>query len=57
MYKIAILEAISNKIAEQYPALKDSMEIKRNRLEINNDLCSYYIDLEDGAFGNKKKDY
>ncbi|MCZ9877251.1 hypothetical protein OFP88_14545 [Brachyspira hyodysenteriae] len=29
--KIAILEAASNKIAEQYPILKDDMEIKRNR--------------------------
>lgn len=48
--KIAILEAASNKIAEQYPVLKDDMEIKRNRLEINNDLCNCYIDLEDGAF-------
>ena len=26
------------------------MEIKRNRLEINNDLCNCYIDLEDGVF-------
>ncbi|WP_028328966.1 hypothetical protein [Brachyspira alvinipulli] len=48
--KIAILEVVSNKIAEQYPVLKDDMEIKRNRLEINNDLCNCYIDLEDGAF-------
>ncbi|MCZ9840577.1 hypothetical protein OFR22_13090 [Brachyspira hyodysenteriae] len=48
--KIVILTVISNQIAEQYPALKDSMEIRRNKLEINNDLCNCYIDLEDGAF-------
>ena len=48
--KIVILKVISNQIAEQYPALKDSMEIRRNKLEINNDLCKCYIDLEDGAF-------
>lgn len=48
--KLTILKAVSNKIAEQYPILKDDMEIKRNRLEINNDLCNCYIDLEDGAF-------
>ncbi|WP_297244931.1 hypothetical protein [uncultured Brachyspira sp.] len=48
--KIVILKVISNQIAEQYPVLKDDMEIKRNRLEINNDLCNCYIDLEDRAF-------
>ena len=48
--KLAILEAVSNKIAEIYPALKDAIEIKRNRIEINSDLCSCYIDLEDRAF-------
>ena len=45
--KIVILKVISNQIAEQYPVLKDDMEIKRNRLEINNDLCNCYIDLDD----------
>ena len=48
--KIVILKVISNQIAEQYPALKDSMEIRRNKLEINNDLCKCYIDLEGGEF-------
>lgn len=48
--KIVILKVILNQIAEQYPALKDSMEIRRNKLKINNDLCKCYIDLEGGEF-------
>ena len=48
--KIVILTVISNQIAEQYPALKDSMEIRRNKLEINSDLCGCYIDIDDGLF-------
>ena len=48
--KLTILKAVSNKIAEDYPVLKDFIEVKRNRIEINSDLCSCYIDLEDGAF-------
>ena len=26
------------------------MEVRRNKLEINNDLCKCYIDLEGGEF-------
>lgn len=48
--KLAILEAVQNKIAEEYPVLKDTMKIKRNRLEIDNEICSGYIDLEDASF-------
>ena len=38
--KLAILELIVNKIADKYPELKEDIEIKRNRIEINSDLCS-----------------
>lgn len=48
--KLAILEGVSNKIASEYPELKDTMGIKRNRLEINSDLCCCYIDIENEAF-------
>ncbi|WP_028330489.1 hypothetical protein [Brachyspira alvinipulli] len=48
--KIVILKVILNQIAEQYPALKDSMKIRKNKLEINNDLCKCYIDLENAEF-------
>ena len=48
--KLAILEIILNRIAEEYPDLKDSINIKRNRLEINSDLCGCYIDIDDGLF-------
>ena len=48
--KLAILEGVEDKISFEYPELQDAMGIKRNRLEINNDLCNCYIDLEDGAF-------
>ncbi|ELV06160.1 hypothetical protein, partial [Brachyspira hampsonii] len=48
--KLAILEMILNRIAEEYPDLNNSMVIKRNRLEINSDLCGCYIDIDDGLF-------
>ena len=41
--KLAILEGVENKIISEYPELKDSMGIKRNRLEINSNLCCCYI--------------
>lgn len=48
--KLAILEAVQNKIADEYPELKDAMEIKRGRLEINSDVCNCYIDIEYSSF-------
>ena len=48
--KLVILEGVSNKIASEYPELKDTMGIKRNRLEINSDLCCCYIDIENETF-------
>lgn len=48
--KLAILEAVQNKISEEYPALKDDMDIKRNRLEIDSEICSCYIDIEEASF-------
>ena len=48
--KLAILELIVNKIADKYPELKEDIEIKRNRIEINSDLCSCYVDIEEGGF-------
>ena len=48
--KLAILELIVNKIADKYPELKEDIEIKRNRIEINSDLCNCYVDIEEGGF-------
>ena len=48
--KLAILEGVSDQIASEYPELKNAMEIKRNRLEINSDLCCCYIDMDNGLF-------
>ena len=48
--KLAILEGVSDQIASEYPELKNAMEIKRNRLEINSNLCCCYIDIENETF-------
>ncbi|MBW5398466.1 hypothetical protein E6A47_00170 [Brachyspira pilosicoli] len=48
--KLAILEGVSDQIASEYPELKNAMEIKRNRLEINSNLSCCYIDMDNGLF-------
>lgn len=48
--KLAILEGVEDKISFEYPELQDAMGIKRNRLEINSDLCCCYIDVENETF-------